>query len=195
VELLVVIGIIAVLAAIIFPIYARSRRKAYETACISNLHQLALAWNQYYDDHEGGAPSLVCLMPYVGSESLFLCPMDHTEWGWWGERVRVIAVNDGVDPDAAIPFPLTYAYDPRWAASTSRARIARGLENHPDAGLIGCPCHGERLMEGQVPGDSYTGLALRARLDGSVVRGRYTNESPSNVDPALVLYGNEGRPW
>ncbi len=51
VEMLVVIGIIVVLMAILFPVFASVRRKARETQCWSNLHHLAVALKMYRDDH------------------------------------------------------------------------------------------------------------------------------------------------
>jgi prepilin-type N-terminal cleavage/methylation domain-containing protein/prepilin-type processing-associated H-X9-DG protein len=54
IELLVVIAIIAILAAILFPVFARAREKARQTSCVSNLKQIALAELMYcqdYDDH------------------------------------------------------------------------------------------------------------------------------------------------
>ncbi len=56
IELLVVIAIIAVLAAIIFPVFARAREKARSTTCASNLKQLGLAMNMYCTDYDGRFP-------------------------------------------------------------------------------------------------------------------------------------------
>lgn len=53
IELLVVIAIIALLAAILFPVFAQARKKAQETACLSNLRQLGLAAQQYVTDYDG----------------------------------------------------------------------------------------------------------------------------------------------
>jgi prepilin-type N-terminal cleavage/methylation domain-containing protein len=52
IELLVVIAIIAILAAILFPVFARARDKANQTACISNLKQLATACMMYFQDYD-----------------------------------------------------------------------------------------------------------------------------------------------
>jgi len=52
IELLVVIAIIAILAAILFPVFAKAREKARQTACISNLKQIGLATLQYNQDYD-----------------------------------------------------------------------------------------------------------------------------------------------
>lgn len=56
IELLVVIAIIAILAAILFPVYAKTREKARQTACTSNLKQLATAFALYRQDYDGRLP-------------------------------------------------------------------------------------------------------------------------------------------
>ena len=52
IELLVVIAIIAILAAILFPVFARARAKAQQTKCLSNLKQIGLAFQMYAQDHD-----------------------------------------------------------------------------------------------------------------------------------------------
>ncbi|MEO6907501.1 MAG: DUF1559 domain-containing protein [Abditibacteriaceae bacterium] len=61
IELLVVIAIISILAAILFPVFARARENARRAACQSNLHQIGLATMQYQQDYDGG------FMPGCGS--------------------------------------------------------------------------------------------------------------------------------
>src|ERR1700675_410565 len=53
IELLVVVAIIAILAAILFPVFSQAREKARATACASNLRQLALATQMYLQDYDG----------------------------------------------------------------------------------------------------------------------------------------------
>src|SRR5918997_5886985 len=52
IELLVVIAIIAILAAILFPVFAQARDKARQASCLSNQKQMGLAWMQYAQDYD-----------------------------------------------------------------------------------------------------------------------------------------------
>jgi len=56
IELLVVIAIIAILAAILFPVFAKVREKARQTSCLSNEKQLGLAITQYVQDYDEKLP-------------------------------------------------------------------------------------------------------------------------------------------
>jgi prepilin-type N-terminal cleavage/methylation domain-containing protein/prepilin-type processing-associated H-X9-DG protein len=83
IELLVVIAIIAILAAILFPVFAQAREKARSTACLSNLKQMANAISMYVIDNElypvysyptGNTRWHTILQPYVKNEGIFVCP-------------------------------------------------------------------------------------------------------------------------
>ena len=87
IELLVVIAIIAILAAILFPVFQKVRENARRTACLSNTKQLAIAAIQYTqdydektadgDNHNGlGSGWAGQLYPYVKSTGVFKCPDD-----------------------------------------------------------------------------------------------------------------------
>src|SRR5947209_2550449 len=56
IELLVVIAIIAILAAILFPVFAQARESARLTSCLSNIKQLGLAWTMYAQDYDETMP-------------------------------------------------------------------------------------------------------------------------------------------
>jgi len=57
IELLVVIAIIAILAAILFPVFAQAREKARSAGCLSNQKQIALAWTMYAQDYDETSPN------------------------------------------------------------------------------------------------------------------------------------------
>lgn len=56
IELLVVIAIIAILAAILFPVFAKAREKAHQTSCLSNVKQITLGLMQYAQDYDQRLP-------------------------------------------------------------------------------------------------------------------------------------------
>jgi len=89
IELLVVIAIIAILAAILFPVFAKVREKARQITCLSNTKQLALGFVQYEQDFDektpnganpygGGEGWAGEIYPYVKSAGVFICPDDST---------------------------------------------------------------------------------------------------------------------
>jgi len=89
IELLVVIAIIAILAAILFPVFATAREKARQTSCASNLKQFGLAFAEYDQDYDEALPSVkpnICgwagvIYPYVKSAGVYACPDDTTLTG------------------------------------------------------------------------------------------------------------------
>lgn len=87
IELLVAIAIIAILAAILFPVFARARENARRASCQSNLKQILLGMTQYTQDYDEKFPSaylhttnywgwMQAVQPYVKSTQLFQCPSD-----------------------------------------------------------------------------------------------------------------------
>ena len=86
IELLVVIAIIAILAAILFPVFAQAREKARQTSCLSNERQISLAFLQYVQDYDemlpnvkGDSPWITAAQPYMKSTQLLRCPDDDSE--------------------------------------------------------------------------------------------------------------------
>src|SRR5437588_7376558 len=66
IELLVVIAIIAILAAILFPVFAQAREKARSASCLSNNKQIALAFGMYKQDYDETYPPAVFTDPNLG---------------------------------------------------------------------------------------------------------------------------------
>src|SRR5713226_9587436 len=90
IELLVVIAIIAILAAILFPVFAQAREKARQTTCASNMKQMGLALEMYRQDYDSRNPNewpwaglnlydwdhtfLEVIAPYTKSQKIGVCP-------------------------------------------------------------------------------------------------------------------------
>jgi prepilin-type N-terminal cleavage/methylation domain-containing protein/prepilin-type processing-associated H-X9-DG protein len=158
IELLVVIAIIAILAAILFPVFARAREKARQASCLSNLKQIGLAGMMYAQDYDErlnndyqipGMPANVCywrflIQPYVKNWQMFNCPsglqsqdasLPTTQY------VNNYGINGNVvgQPLALLrtPAELAYVGDSRhWYGSQG----AGGSFAYPMMGLNGVAC-------------------------------------------------------
>jgi prepilin-type N-terminal cleavage/methylation domain-containing protein/prepilin-type processing-associated H-X9-DG protein len=125
IELLVVIAIIAILAAILFPVFAKAREKARQTSCLSNIKQIALGALMYVQDYDESFPGHECgwqspwgtcdgvasarpnqcyagkIEPYTKNIQIFKCPSG-TQWAapgrsgnGYGNNLRYIAGRIG----------------------------------------------------------------------------------------------------
>ncbi|MGD9498710.1 MAG: DUF1559 domain-containing protein [Armatimonadota bacterium] len=103
IELLVVIAIIAILAAILFPVFAKAREKARQTSCLNNCKQLGLAFMMYAQDYDEVLVPLAngnyvyqwyeLIEPYLKNTQVLICPSKR-QYGY-GLSFYNIAEDDG----------------------------------------------------------------------------------------------------
>jgi prepilin-type N-terminal cleavage/methylation domain-containing protein/prepilin-type processing-associated H-X9-DG protein len=148
IELLVVIAIIAILAAILFPVFAQAREKARQSTCLSNARQIALALTQYAQDYDETlvlryiGPDPVTkkdrswkdsLEPYLKSADIYRCPSN--------PRART--------PDALGKYPGGYAM---WLPdATLAAQIGNGMGYPQTMGGIAYPASSLIVLEHAYP--------------------------------------------
>ncbi len=90
IELLVVIAIIAILAAILFPVFSRAREKARQTSCLSNLKQIGIGWMMYASDYDE------MVMPVEIPSS------GNVKYYWW---TAYNTASETRNPEGGILFP------------------------------------------------------------------------------------------
>jgi len=154
IELLVVIAIIAILAAILFPVFAQAREAARKTSCLSNCKQLGLAVMQYTQDYDEGYPinnwdtpaigtadtdahnagyrSAVSwmwhIMPYMKNRQILVCPSDPNPKNGWSGYDNTNAVT--CDTSWGIPTPISYS-------ANENLMAYGGINNPTGTGCLG----------------------------------------------------------
>jgi len=169
IELLVVIAIISIIAAILFPVFARAREKARQTACLSNTRQIGLALMEYTQDYDEtvvlndntlgqfGSPAMKSwidlLSPYIKGDGIFVCP---------SATDKEISHVFGIASRPAYTYALNnvYYWDP--ANVIYESGRMRSLAQFEDtSGTIFCgdsyhdPTSSDSLWGFQVSGDTY----------------------------------------
>jgi prepilin-type N-terminal cleavage/methylation domain-containing protein/prepilin-type processing-associated H-X9-DG protein len=117
IELLVVIAIIAILAAILFPVFARAREKARTASCQSNLKQLSLAYLMYAQDYDERLPAMRLfpipmywydlIRPYTKSDQLLACPSGKA-WLGYGCSYNNLMTDTGAGPRGCFLGAIEY---------------------------------------------------------------------------------------
>lgn len=152
IELLVVVAIIAILAAILFPVFAQAKTAAKRTMSMSNMRQVGIAMLLYMGDTDDTTPTLyyydannlsipstqgfyywpVLLLPYTKSESIFLCPADKDE-----DPILVDSQGRGrFDPNNELHFYIvganpSYGYNYRYLATMIMGNDPNGTNPTP----------------------------------------------------------------
>lgn len=182
IELLVVIAIIAILASILFPVFARARENARRASCQSNLKQLGLGWAQYAQDYDETFPKSITygvvaptpsawdemIQPYVGVKVvvngppslIFQCPDDSVKRSFGKIRTYAVAAAKG---------------------------CANGQNKNPN----GTGCAGD----GGFDADRYaSGPYVNPPVDPDYMRGRKLSEFPDSAGTILLTEHPFGPP-
>ena len=175
IELLVVIAIIAILAAILFPVFARARENARRSSCQSNLKQIGLGFMQYTQDYDeypmlkSNGPSnwAGLIQPYIKSTQIFVCPSAKDGDGY-----------NGRNTDGAL-FPANYALNVFYESSATLGWFAN--TNKPWTSLAGIEDPTQSVFSGDSQGTHSAGQS-------------YSNGSGSNASLNLTadpqVFGN-----
>jgi prepilin-type N-terminal cleavage/methylation domain-containing protein/prepilin-type processing-associated H-X9-DG protein len=130
IELLVVIAIIAILAAILFPVFAQAREQARMSACQSNFKQYSTAWMMYGQDYDSTFPIFRSAMPWKPGE------LPYTTWDL---LLQTYIKNFGVSRCPSDPYPAFFEFKDGtkiWRSYTAPRNILWNPDNgNPRGGL------------------------------------------------------------
>ena len=119
IELLVVIAIIAILAAILFPVFARARENARRSSCQSNLKQLGLGFIQYVQDYDERYP-ITFIRTTAGTQN-YQNAADETGWAW--------NIQPYVKSTQILQCPSDSG-TPNWPASATTQQTNNGMTDY-----------------------------------------------------------------
>ena len=136
IELLVVIASISILAAILFPVFARARENARRSSCASNLKQLALGMLMYTQDYDGGLPAYIRngsatwpqlydpTVDYVKNEQVYRCPSAPS---------ATRPMSDIYGPQYGLPWQNSNSTDTNWTVMFANSTRTAKIDVVPDA--------------------------------------------------------------
>jgi len=183
IELLVVIAIIAILAAILFPVFAKAREKARQTSCLSNTKQLCLSFLMYVQDYDEVFPGRIMqptpatswvalIYPYTKNSQLFRCP---------SYDVRYTRYADEGSGGTTTPIPGNMGYNFCGVGGATGASCAMSLITQPVAVPL--------IADSVCCGLKSTGTDPRNCL--YIGPGTNTATYPNNVHPRMAVH-NDG---
>jgi prepilin-type N-terminal cleavage/methylation domain-containing protein/prepilin-type processing-associated H-X9-DG protein len=170
IELLVVIAIIAILAAILFPVFAQAREAARKTQCLSNLRQQGTALQMYAQDFDELLPQgtrtingqawrwMHQTYPYVKNAGVYKCPSNPMPAGGWNPAAYGNAGSYGYNsfflnnrPLASIAKPADTVAILDTPGGSSAANHFRARPDVPSgSGWVGAPRNGWNVEESRV---------------------------------------------
>lgn len=182
IELLVVIAIISILAAILFPVFARARENARRTSCVSNLKQLALGIRMYTQDYDERFPMYKmndtgvtasnpfgwsdAIQPYINNKQVLQCPSEpnkpnispsspgYTDY-WINAETASSATSASL---AQVAYPSQTVLSGDGDSGTSRYN-ANGITNNKDGFNSSCSTRTstdpQGLNRAKIPGGGY----------------------------------------
>jgi prepilin-type N-terminal cleavage/methylation domain-containing protein/prepilin-type processing-associated H-X9-DG protein len=150
IELLVVIAIIAILAAILFPVFAQAREKARQTNCLSNQKQLGTAMSMYLQDYDERFPNwrtvvaksvdnpnakvtwVENMQPYCKNKNIWICPSDNIS-----AEAKALGLGGG---SVAVNSYWLNAYIFRWSGNTPTwpPSVTLAEINYPATSIVYC---------------------------------------------------------
>jgi prepilin-type N-terminal cleavage/methylation domain-containing protein/prepilin-type processing-associated H-X9-DG protein len=194
IELLVVIAIIAILASILFPVFARARENARRSSCSSNLKQLGLGILQYTQDYDekfppyrgGGEGWSFTIQPYTKSTQVLQCPSESNgpptySWdiGYTDYATNILLGHDGsVDAgkSLAVLTQPTLTVMLVEGATFSSANYGTGCSMN---GAVYCGAEGLAVLD--TSGNRHLDGSNIAYTDGHVKWSKMTGTTLANV--------------
>ncbi len=168
IELLVVIAIIAILAAILFPVFARAREKARQSTCTSNLKQIDLGLLMYAQDYDERFPRLYS---YENSS---------TELRWWEDKVQPYINNWQVTlcPSSTV-YTYTYRRPPEGPNPLQFTYDCNAMYGYTGAGTggwgTGGPMNNAPIKMGEIRKPAECILVCEARSTREITRAERTD--------------------
>jgi prepilin-type processing-associated H-X9-DG protein/prepilin-type N-terminal cleavage/methylation domain-containing protein len=180
-ELLVVLAAVVILAAILFPIFARRSDPPHGRSCQSNIRQIALAMKQYIADSDDNFPGVTgvgymhgwadSLVPYIRTTVLFQCPVEASD----------ARANDG----ATSPYYCDYFYNSRLAN-----RSVDSLQYIANTTMLGDAVTGDARQHSTGGNTDKPGIATLVNANGAFV-----GAATRHLDGANYAFGDGHVKW
>lgn len=203
IEMLVVLAIVALLAAVLFPVFSHVREKGRQAACVSNLHQLGLALLSYTIDYDEQLPASKTaaasttniawagqVYPHIRNEGVFRCPTDSTAAGLpvvsYGLNLNLAAASSLAALNAPARTVLLFEVSGDAAQITDYAEGQADGSNPPQVSASGNGLNGSLA--------NLTGLGSQRLESAQYATGALDNsQSVILLPPDLDQYQNPGR--